>query len=104
MHQASINQPYNLQPNNNLGNNLNHINSMQYDASPNANIRQQYINWQKAKELLEKKERGRIDSQIKQADEWLSTLDQHMNRTRNTAKYQQPDKAGGKQAGSNQRK
>ena len=88
MHQASINH----QPPYNLGNHI----SMQYDASPNNNnIRQQYINWQKAKELLEKKERGRIDSQMKQADEWLGMVDQCLNRNRATSKYQ-ADKSNSK--------
>lgn len=104
MHQASIGHqpPYN-QMGNQLGNHLgnNHI-SMQYDASPH-NIRQQYINWAKAKELLEKKERSRIDSQMKQADEWLGMVDQCLNRQRATSKYQADKSSSKSQQAANAR-
>lgn len=73
----------------------NYLNNISlHDASTN-NIQhqsqqqqqQQFINWQKARELLEKKERERIDNQLKQADEWLCMVD-HINRN----KYQSPNK------------
>jgi len=54
-----------------------------HDPSLNSIRQQQYVNWAKAKELLEKKERERIDNQMKQADEWLGNVNNCINRQNN---------------------
>lgn len=56
-----------------------------HNTSPNNNNNlqsQQYLNWQRAKELLEKKEKERINNQLKEADEWLGMVDHCINRNK----------------------
>ena len=70
-----------------------------HNASPQTLQQQQFMNWQKAKELLDKKERERIDTEIKQADEWLGMVDNCINRNR--TKYQQSTNKAKQQQASN---